>query len=94
MGTLAQHWQKVGKHLDQAVGAFNQSVGSLEGRVLPTARRFRELGAVRSDKEDLPTMTPLTTETRPLTAQELTAQELTNQELTGPDSAAAITQKD
>lgn len=88
MGTLAQHWQKVGKHLDQAVGAFNQSVGSLEGRVLPTARKFRELGAVRSDKEDLPTMTPLTTETRPLTAQELTAQELT-----GPDSAAAITQK-
>ncbi|MDD3576561.1 MAG: DNA recombination protein RmuC [Halothiobacillus sp.] len=94
MGTLAQHWQKVGKHLDQAVGAFNQSVGSLEGRVLPTARKFRELGAVRSDKEDLPTMTPLTTETRPLTAQELTAQELTAQELTGPDSAAAITQKD
>lgn len=84
MGTLASHWQKVGKNLDQAVNAFNQSVGSLEGRVLPTARKFRELGAVRSDKDDLPTLTPLTTETRPLTAQELT----------GPDSAAAITQKD
>ncbi len=84
MGTLASHWQKVGKYLDQAVGAFNQSVGSLEGRVLPTARKFRELGAVRSDKEDLPALTPLTTETRPLTAQELT----------GPDSAAAVTQRD
>lgn len=86
IGTLASHWQKVGKHLDQAVGAFNQSVGSLEGRVLPTARKFRELGAVRSDKDDLPNLTPLTTETRPLTAQEFTEQE--------PSSTTALTQKD
>lgn len=77
MSTLASHWQKVGRHLDQAVNAFNQSVGSLEGRVLPTARKFRDLGAVRSDKDDLPELSPLTTETRPLTAQELTTAELT-----------------
>ncbi len=73
MGHLATHWQKVGKHLDQAVGAFNQSVGTLEGRVLPSARKFQTLGAVRSDREDLPDLTPLTTDTRPLTAPELTA---------------------
>lgn len=73
MGHLAAHWQKVGKHLDQAVGAFNQSVGTLEGRVLPSARKFQTLGAVRSDREDLPDLTPITTETRPLTAPELTA---------------------
>ncbi len=71
IGTLAGHWQKVGKHLDQAVGSFNQSVGSLEGRVLPTARKFRELGAVRGDKDDVPELVPLTTDTRPLTAPEL-----------------------
>lgn len=70
MGTLAGHWQKVGKHLDQAVQSFNQSVGSLEGRVLPAARKFRELGAVRSDKDALPDLTPLTTDARPLTAAE------------------------
>lgn len=86
MGILAGHWQKVGKHLDQAVGAFNQSVGSLEGRVLPTARKFRELGAVRSDKNDLPDLAPLTTETRPLTAHELTDQNETG--------AHTLTQKD
>jgi DNA recombination protein RmuC len=73
MGHLATHWQKVGKHLDQAVGAFNQSVGTLEGRVLPSARKFQTLGAVRSDREDLPDLTPITTEPRPLTAPELTA---------------------
>ena len=72
MGHLAAHWQKVGKHLDQAVGAFNQSVGTLEGRVLPSARKFQTLGAVRSDREAMPDLTPLTTETRPLTALELT----------------------
>ncbi|WP_407275872.1 DNA recombination protein RmuC [Halothiobacillus sp. DCM-1] len=71
MGVLAGHWQKVGKHLDQAVQSFNLSVGSLEGRVLPAARKFRELGAVRSDKDALPTLEPLTTDTRPLTAPEL-----------------------
>ncbi len=71
MGVLATHFQKVGKHLDQAVGSYNQAVGSLEGRVLPTARKFRELGAVRGDKDSLPDLEPLTLETRPLTAAEL-----------------------
>lgn len=72
MGVLATHFQKVGKHLDQAVTSYNQAVGSLEGRVLPTARKFREFGAVRGDKAGLPDLEPLTLETRPLTAVELT----------------------
>ena len=71
MGVLATHFQKVGKHLDQAVGSYNQAVGSLEGRVLPSARKFRDLGAVRGDKDSLPSLEPLTLETRPLTAAEL-----------------------
>jgi DNA recombination protein RmuC len=38
--------------------------------VLPTARRFRDLRAV-TDAKDIPTLEPLTQETRALTAEEL-----------------------
>jgi DNA recombination protein RmuC len=45
----AGHLVKVGDSLDKTVEAFNASVGSLERRVLISARRFKELG-VSSDK--------------------------------------------
>jgi DNA recombination protein RmuC len=44
VATLARHFAGVGKALEQAVGAYNRTVGSLEGRVLVSARRFKELG--------------------------------------------------
>ena len=40
-----------------AVAAYNQTLGSLESRVLSSARRFRELGA--SAGEELPRLEPL-----------------------------------
>lgn len=37
--------ENLGKHLENAVKAYNQFVGSYESRVLPSARRLKEYGA-------------------------------------------------
>lgn len=48
--TLAEHMAKVGNSLGTAVGHYNNAVGSLETRVLVSARKMGELGA-RTEKE-------------------------------------------
>jgi DNA recombination protein RmuC len=48
--TLAEHMSRVGNSLGTAVGHYNAAVGSLETRVLVSARKMGELGA-RTEKE-------------------------------------------
>jgi DNA recombination protein RmuC len=48
--TLAEHMARVGNSLGAAVGHYNAAVGSLETRVLVSARKMGELGA-RTEKE-------------------------------------------
>jgi DNA recombination protein RmuC len=43
LSDMGDHWNKVGKGLDRAVEAYNAAVGSLESRVMVSARRFAEL---------------------------------------------------
>jgi DNA recombination protein RmuC len=45
IGTMSSHLGKLGRSLDTAVAAYNQTVGSWEARVLVAARRFEELDA-------------------------------------------------
>ena len=42
---MAEHFSVVGKRLESAVASYNSAVGSLEARVLVSARRFKELGS-------------------------------------------------
>jgi DNA recombination protein RmuC len=71
ISSLGEHMAGVGRSLTGAVTAYNRAVGSLEGRVLVTARRFAEMGVV--GERDLPQPVPIDSATRPLQAPELAA---------------------
>ena len=68
LGTLGRHVAKLGRSLDGAVGAYNDAVGSLESRVLVTARKFPEHGVSGEPPAEL---APLEQQARPLQAVEL-----------------------
>jgi DNA recombination protein RmuC len=52
LGRFLEPFSKLGRQLDSAVGAYNEAVGSFEGRVIPQVRRIEEAGA-GSDREVL-----------------------------------------
>jgi DNA recombination protein RmuC len=54
--TFVGHLQRVGRSLDNALGAYNAAVGSFERNVTPQARRFTELGATA---DSLPGIDPV-----------------------------------
>ncbi|MDQ2755259.1 MAG: DNA recombination protein RmuC [Actinomycetota bacterium] len=68
LGSLGQHATRMGAALQRSVEAYNGFIGSLESRVLVSARRMQELGLV---DHSLPPLTPVETAGRPLTAVEL-----------------------
>ncbi|MDT7745179.1 MAG: recombination protein RmuC, partial [Actinomycetota bacterium] len=53
LATLGGHLGKLGRSLDAGVRAYNDTVGSLESRVLVTARRFSELSVTRGTLEEV-----------------------------------------
>lgn len=61
---LTGHITAVGANLDRAVESYNKAVGSLESRVLVSARKFSELGAPVA--EDIPELEPVETTARAL----------------------------
>ncbi|HWE70848.1 MAG TPA: DNA recombination protein RmuC [Acidimicrobiales bacterium] len=70
LSVLGDHVAGVGKGLNNAVVAYNKAVGSLETRVLVTARRFVEMG-VGGGEKDLPEPASIDAVTRALQAPEL-----------------------
>ena len=43
LSDMGDHWSKMGKALERAVEAYNGAVGSLEARVMVSARKFADL---------------------------------------------------
>jgi len=67
---LAEHFENVGKSLAKSVTAYNSAVGTLESRVLVTARRLKDKGIATT--EELPDVETIDLAPRPLGAPELT----------------------
>ena len=65
---LGRHLERVGKSLTNAVGSYNQAVGTLETRVLVSARKLSALGVVDAE---LTAPAPVSETARPLSAPEL-----------------------
>ncbi|RMF35346.1 MAG: DNA recombination protein RmuC [Alphaproteobacteria bacterium] len=63
------HVGGLGQSLRQATERYNRAVGSLEGRVLPAARKFESLGVIAPGNE-IEEIAPLDSEPRSLTAPE------------------------
>ncbi len=69
---LGRHMDKLGRSLTSAVASYNATVGSLETRVLVSARKLSSLGIVEAE---LAAPAAVTDTARPLSAPELVAAE-------------------
>jgi DNA recombination protein RmuC len=68
LGSFGKHVDQMGRSLTKTVSDYNKAVGSLESRVLVTARKLNDLGVVGGE---LDPVTPVAETTRPLSAAEL-----------------------
>ena len=66
--TFTNHFADIGRGLDRALDSYNKGVGSLEARVLVTARRFKERGAIAG--EEIEIVEPIDKSARPLALDE------------------------
>ena len=57
IATMTDSLMALGRALRTSVESFNRTVGSLESRVLPAARRFRELGV--AGKQEIKELEPV-----------------------------------
>jgi DNA recombination protein RmuC len=66
--TFTSYFADIGRGLDRALDSYNKGVGSLEARVLVTARKFKERGAIAGDEIEI--LEPIDKSTRPLSLDE------------------------
>ena len=72
LSTMVDHLENVGRNLKQAADSYDRFVGSLESKVVPGARRFKELGVSSTKELEIPDL--LNVSVRRVTKDELTGQ--------------------
>jgi DNA recombination protein RmuC len=60
LAVMVDHFEAVGRNIKQAADSYDRFVGSLEQKVLPGARRFRDLGVTSSKTLETPDQLNLT----------------------------------
>ena len=70
IGTMAEHLDKLGRNIEKCVSAYNQAIGSIERRVLVSARRFADLGIKTRDGGEIPYVNPVEKTTRQISLVE------------------------
>lgn len=65
---FTEYFADIGKNLDRALESYNKGVGSLEARVLVTARKFKERGAIAG--EEIEVLEPIDKAARALSLDE------------------------
>ncbi|MCL7966099.1 MAG: DNA recombination protein RmuC [marine benthic group bacterium] len=60
LGKFVDMYSDIGRHLQRSVSAFNKATGSLDSRLVPAMRRFRELG-IGTDGIEEPSRLDITT---------------------------------
>jgi DNA recombination protein RmuC len=61
--TFAEHLSEIAKGLERANRAYNSAVASFDSRLIPSARKLREMGV---GSEEVPQVEPVETFPRPL----------------------------
>jgi DNA recombination protein RmuC len=88
LGSLGGHTARLGRGLQRAVEDYNSLVGTLERRVLVTARRMNELDVTDADLPELPLVEAVP---RPVSAREPPSPSgTTGDDDGGDDSALAV----
>jgi DNA recombination protein RmuC len=79
LSTMTEHLEGVGRNLRQAGDSYDKLIGSLEQKVLPAARRFKDLGVAST--KDLELVEPLRLVVRSVAKPELIARVTAEEEI-------------
>ena len=72
LARMVSYFNSLGSDLDRCVTTYNKAVGSLERRVLPTARKFEDLGVLLGDGKNIPKLSPVENKPRTMEEEETT----------------------
>ncbi len=68
--SMISHMNKMGRDLDRCVGTFNQTVGSMEKRVMPAAKKLQDMGVSLNEGKPLADLSPVAEKPRHMTGGE------------------------